>query len=163
MTFDITDFINDRMFEVVAEGSLFHIKKLMSQGASIHIKDDNNASLIFYCKDEKTLDFLIKHGLDIDHIDLMKRPALYYACIFYDLDKIDWLLKRGANLEYMDSYIDNYHRTKKYRNIHSLTWENFWFHEEITEILIEEKSRRLKNDIQKELGIQPTETKKRKM
>lgn len=158
MTFDLTDFINDQMFEVVAEGSLFHIKKLMSQGASIHVKDDNNASLIFYCKDEKTLDFLIKHGLDIDHIDLMKRSALYYACIFYNLDKIHWLLKRGASLEYMDAYIDNYHRTKKYRNTHSLR-----YHEEITDILIEEKSRRLKNDIQKELGIQPTETKKRKM
>ncbi|MDV2489389.1 MULTISPECIES: ankyrin repeat domain-containing protein [Campylobacter] len=71
------------------------LQTLIDFGASINGGDES--ALFFALKNMKNVEFLIKHGANINYENSFGKTALFYAIDFGDIDLIKFLVENGAN------------------------------------------------------------------
>ncbi|TAE73010.1 MAG: hypothetical protein EAZ85_08290 [Bacteroidetes bacterium] len=80
----------------VKKDKLDVLEKLVKENSEQLKEIYQNRSLLFFAKSKKMIDFLIKNGLDVNHVDASNNTALYYA---QSLEIASALVENGADME----------------------------------------------------------------
>lgn len=97
------------LHRAVKKGDLSGVRKLVDQGLIINDTDSDGRSPLFYAVIDDhchCLEWLLKHGAQIDLMDYQQQTALFVACENYKLNKlpqIKLLLANGANINSQNS------------------------------------------------------------
>ena len=73
-------------------------KLFIKNGADLHMKDKNGASLIFYAFNIDLIDLYITNGLDINDVNNDGHTSFYYYSTLKNKDRINLLINAGINL-----------------------------------------------------------------
>lgn len=98
----------DNIFYAVEKNDLEKVKEYLKNGVDINsvnaLGNDTPLIMAIYFKHHEIVEYLIKHGADIEHRSGWGKTALMYAASENSIESIHCLLKHGADIEAKDNY-----------------------------------------------------------
>jgi ankyrin repeat protein len=99
-TFSSKEKLNNQLFDAVDKNNLKQIELLLSKGAEIDAKKENDENLLYYSiikGNKKIYEYLILNGAEINNIDYDYYP-LFAAIYTENIELVEFLLKNNANI-----------------------------------------------------------------
>lgn len=97
--------IDNALLVVVKFNRYFQIEELLEQGANPNIYFEDGSTLLSFViknKQDKILDILLKHNIDINLKDSVGKTAIFYA-IDYNSSVLQTMIEKGAELNIIDN------------------------------------------------------------
>ena len=91
--------MNKILMQAVKDGNLCEIEESLILGADINSKDNYlQKAPLFFANDSKTVEYLIKHGADINTTDQEGYTPIMQSCYFPDPKLIETFIENGADV-----------------------------------------------------------------
>lgn len=102
----------DRLFQIYSENKNFdEVEKILDEQQKdvIEIRDTSGRNFLMYASsfgDEKSIDYLLHKGIDVQATDNFGNTALMFACSFHQLGAIKKLIDFGADISAKNKHGD---------------------------------------------------------